>query len=1821
MAVDHSTHDQRFGMSDSSSSAIRGDVAIIGMAALFPGAADLDAYWRNILAKVDAVTDPPPEAWNPEIHYDPNSTDTDRVYCKKGGYLGPLAFFDPLANGIPPVAVGGEPDQWLALQLAHDALLDAGYPQLEDQVRLRTSVVLGKGAYLNTGNLSMVQHGLVISQTLEILKRLHPEYTADDLEVLRHALKQALPPVGPETVSGLIPNVIVGRIANRLDLMGPTYTVDAACASSLIATQLAMRDLLTGECDLALLGGSQVSTPVPILNVFCQLGALSHREQIRPFDKDADGTLLGEGIGMMVLKRLDDAERDGDRIYAVIKGVGVASDGRGVSVMAPRIDGEELALKRAYDAAGISPETVGLVEAHGTGTPVGDVTEIKALARVFGGRDGVVARCAVGSVKSMISHTMPAAGVAGLIKTAMALYQSVLPPTLNCEHPNPKLELEKTPFYLNTQTRPWIHGGPEPRRAGVNAFGFGGINAHVVLEEYHPREPSSRTENSSRSSSRQFPTHVPDWDSDVCILEAESPASLLAEARELLAYLESPHAPAENTSLKNLAYSLAQDLGRCSPGACYRLAIVGTSVSDLRTKLQRAIKRLEAPQCRQIKEQSGIYYSSAPLGPQGKLAFLFPGEGAQYPNMLSDLCINFPEVREAFDEVDRIFSTHPRGYRPSDYIFPPPLVSDAEKQWAETRMWQMDGAIEAVITANHALSLLLTGLKVTPDVIVGHSTGEYSAMRAAGILDLDNQVKLEHFARQLNEGYTDASSNSGVPKAAMLAVGAPRERVEAIAREAGGQVYVAMDNCLHQAVLVGPTEDVQRALDIVRREALIYEYLTFDRAYHTPLFAPYLEGLAQAFSKIPVYSPRVPIYSCTTGTPYPADPTEIRKLILDHWIYAVEFRRTIEALHDDGVRLFVEVGPRGNLTSFVDDILRGRQYWAVPTNVQRRSGITQVNHLVGMLAVQGINLDVGYLFTRRDAQRIDWRGNDQATNAKGSTGPRLKLKTGFPMIALGDDVVEELRRRHQTPSVDPVQPSGPETLDAAMPSEPIAPPSPLIPAATEPGEEHANTVSYDNPRSPILSENEQLDELGLVDENLEPSEASATRSAHPHLPALERMAAPFYASAVDDYLTTMDEFLSVEEQIMRAFLDGGAFPETHPTQEQRDEVNLPPSSAPISAEFPTVVADDTRMAGSDLPPQIIDVPLENEDTLRPDPRDASTDGGALSGAASPACGPDPNSLPILGQIVSIVPGRELVAERTFDPGEDLFLRDHTLGRDVSSSDPSLLGLAVMPLTMSLEIIAEAAKALEPSCLVVGLRDIRAHRWIAFDDEPQTLRVVAHRLDTNQSAVHVQLRNLTEDRHSSEPLKSPVIEAMVLLGDAYGTPPPSSIKSPMNGRASQWTPEALYRDVMFHGPSWRGVTSIEKTGDDGITARITVLPWTSFFRQIADPQFVLDPVVLDAAGQIIGFWTMEHLSHAGLIFPFQLEALDIYAPCHRTGEVLIGAASIELIGEQQVRSDIDVIDAAGRVWMRLVGWADKRFELPSSFYHLILGHADAAVSTEWTAPIAALAEAPATCRMAAVSFASDRRFWLRVWASCVLGKTERDHFRALRTPDIRQIEWLGGRTAAKEAIRELLRSRNDVVVKHADIEITGNDRGQPVVGGAWRSQTATDAVVSIAHTGGRAVAVAHLIPPGAEEAMAERSVLVGVDLEQLRERPDGFDDIAFTDNERALFATMDSAARAEWVTRSWCAKETVAKAVGEGLVDGPASVVVDRLDTTTGEIMVKLGENLAAAYPSLATTQLVAHTMRHDDLVVATTLCIVGSHTDGNDLSSYPRRRA
>ncbi|RSM87607.1 hypothetical protein DMH04_10760 [Kibdelosporangium aridum] len=469
--------------------------AIVGMAVVLPGADDLAGYWDNLVNGVDAIVDVPEHRWD-RIFYRPadgSPVPPDVVYCHRGGFVDSSAFVDTTSFGIPPVSVSGtEPDQLIALHVAAAAVADAGGPdRLPD--RDRVGVILGKGGYVAPAGLKFNQRVRGVHQLSKTLGELLPQLDDEALELIRRTYIEGLGTFRPESAIGLVSNLAASRIANRLDLRGPSYTVDGACASSLLAVDHAVRELASGRCDMVLAGGLHHTHDISFWSVFAQLQALSTSEVIRPFDSRADGTLIGEGTAVMVLKRLADAQRDGDRVYAVVRGVGVSSDGRGTSLVNPDSGGQVRAVAAAWRAAGLDPAVpgaIGLLEAHGTATPAGDTAELTTINSVFGGSQTGPAPV-LGSVKSMIGHTMPAAGAAGMVKTALALYHRVQLPTLHCEHPHPLLA--ESGFRVLDEARDWQPGPVGIRRAGVNAFGFGGVNAHVVLEEApgagHPVPP------------------------------------------------------------------------------------------------------------------------------------------------------------------------------------------------------------------------------------------------------------------------------------------------------------------------------------------------------------------------------------------------------------------------------------------------------------------------------------------------------------------------------------------------------------------------------------------------------------------------------------------------------------------------------------------------------------------------------------------------------------------------------------------------------------------------------------------------------------------------------------------------------------------------------------------------------------------------------------------------------------------------------------------------------------------------------------------------------------------------------------------------------------------------------------------------------------------------------------------------------------------------------------------------------------------------------------------------------------------------------------
>ncbi|MCX5193054.1 SDR family NAD(P)-dependent oxidoreductase [Streptomyces sp. NBC_00249] len=883
------------------------DVAVVGMACAYPGAPDLASYWARILAGADAVTEVPAERWDPDLYYDPDPARAgERTPSRWGGFLPPVPF-DALAHGIPPTSLAGiEPVQLLALEISARALADAGYDSDRTFDRSRTSVVFGAEA----GTELAGAYGL---------RALLPSY----LGALPAALDEQLPRLTEDSFPGILANVIAGRVANRLDLGGANCTVDAACASSLAALDLACRQLRDGDSDMVLCGGADVHNGINDYLMFSSVRALSPGGRCRPFDAAADGIALGEGVGVLVLKRLADAERAGDRVYAVVKAVGAASDGRSLGLTAPRPEGQRRALDRAYARAGISPADVGLVEAHGTGTAVGDGTELAVLSELFTEAGAAPGSCALGSVKSQLGHTKCAAGLAGLIKAARAVHAGVRPPTLHIDTPNPVWEEESSPFSFDAEARPWAV--PAARRvAGVSAFGFGGTNYHAVLAGYGGSEE---------------PRHgLEEWPAELFCFRGEDRRAAGRAMARLAARLEENDTAGRPWTLRDLAAETA------AGGGPVRVAVVARGLDELAARLEQA---------RAFTPGAGVHVRDEAADP-GRVAFLFPGQGSQRTGMLGELFTAFPALRELLD-------TAPRAVVRA--VFPPAAFTAGARAAQRAAVTDTRVAQPALGLAGAAAHLLLGRVGVRPDCVAGHSYGELTALWAAGVYGTGSLLRLS--ARRAAAIVAAAGAEPGT----MAAVSAPPEEVREIAERAG--CVVANHNAPRQCVISGPDAAVASAVAALREAGLSAEPIPVACAFHSGVVAGAADALAEELAGTALADAAVPVWSNTTAAPYPGDAGEVRDLLARQLAQPVRFVEQVEAMYAAGVRTFVEAGPGRVLSGLVGRILHGRPHTVVPLDVPGEHGLVRLVTALAELAAAGVPLEPEALFRGRTSRLPD----------------------------------------------------------------------------------------------------------------------------------------------------------------------------------------------------------------------------------------------------------------------------------------------------------------------------------------------------------------------------------------------------------------------------------------------------------------------------------------------------------------------------------------------------------------------------------------------------------------------------------------------------------------------------------------------------------------------------------------------------------------------------------------------------------------------------------------------------------------------------------
>lgn len=486
------------------------------------------------------------------------------------------------------------------------------------------------------------------------------------------------------------------------------------------------------------------------------------------------------------------------------------------------------------------------------------------------------------------------------------------------------------------------------------------------------------------------------WDTEVFIFQGDSRDDLIRFGKRVLRLLSSE----ARLEPKDLAFTLNCPLRRF---ASYRLAIVADSLKELEKKLSFALRHLSEPQCAKIKDRSGIFFFERPLSQEGTLAFLFPGEGSQYVNMLKDLCIHFTEARDYFDRVDRVFLNDKRDIVPSQVLFPPMSAQSVRDHQAEQKLFQMDMAA-TVLAADYSLFKLFDHLEIQASAMVGHSTGEFAALVASG--GMQTEFDEEIISEVLALGGARGAVDKQIPAAKFVMVGgADSAIVSSVLAESQGEIHLSMDNCPHQVILCCPEAAVTRTMERLKHHGALCSVLPYGRPiHHTSLFESFRDEFSVFLQRRKIVSPHTALYSCATAKPYPEDPAEIRRLAAEQWISRVRFRETIEAMYEDGVRIFVEVGPRGNLTSFVNDILQGRRYIAVPADTPHRSSIFQLHYMVGLLASHGVHMRLDYLYERRAPKRVSLgAGSEQADKRIEGKSP-VRAATVLPGFQLRKEV-------------------------------------------------------------------------------------------------------------------------------------------------------------------------------------------------------------------------------------------------------------------------------------------------------------------------------------------------------------------------------------------------------------------------------------------------------------------------------------------------------------------------------------------------------------------------------------------------------------------------------------------------------------------------------------------------------------------------------------------------------------------------------------------------------------------------------------------------
>jgi acyl transferase domain-containing protein/acyl carrier protein len=866
-------------------------IAIIGMTGRFPGAPNLDDFWRNITGGVESITTFTDEELAAS-GLDVATLKSDPSFVPKRGYLKDADLFDAAFFGMSAnEAAVTDPQQRLFLEASWEALENAGYDP--EQVDGLISVYAGMGGYAYYMN------------------QLHGR--ADLAEL-----------VGERVISlGNDKDYLATRIAYKLNLRGPALNINTACSTSLVAVCQACQGLLTYQCDLALAGGVSVNTPQKSGVRYQEGGVFSPDGRCRPFDAQARGTVSSDGLGVVLLKRLSEAVKDGDPIYAVIKGFGMNNDGSAkVGFTAPSVDGQAEAIATAQAQAGFDPATISYVEAHGTATPLGDPIEIAALTQAFRLDTEERNFCALGSVKGNIGHTNTAAGIAGLIKTALALKNEVLPPSLNFTEPNPKIDFPDSPFFVNTKLAEW-KAGETPRRAGVSSFGLGGTNAHIVLEEAPAAEPSA-----------------PSRKEQLLVFSAKTAAALDAATDRFLAHLKAN----PNVNLADAAYTL-QTGRRAFP---HRRTLVSRNVDEAIEALgARDSKRLVT---RQV-ESKILDAKDCPV------VFMFPGQGSQYVNMGADLYRTEPVFKEQVDRCAEILLPT-LGLDLRQVLYPPAgKETAAEEALIQTRITQ-----PALFTIEYALANLWMSWGIKPAALIGHSIGEYVAACLAGVFTLEDALSLVAQRGRLIQG---------MPRGSMLAVPMTEDELLKILPPA---LSLAAVNGLSRCVVSGSSADVEAFLAQLTASGKTGRALHTSHAFHSSMMEPVLEPFAECVRQVKRGRPTIPFLSNLTGTWITAEEAGDPQYWTRHLRQGVRFADGIGELLKKEDAILLEVGPGTTLNSLAKLQTVPLPHRAIFSSLrhpqEEKPDLACLLTALGQLWSRGVKMDWAAFYANEQRRRI-----------------------------------------------------------------------------------------------------------------------------------------------------------------------------------------------------------------------------------------------------------------------------------------------------------------------------------------------------------------------------------------------------------------------------------------------------------------------------------------------------------------------------------------------------------------------------------------------------------------------------------------------------------------------------------------------------------------------------------------------------------------------------------------------------------------------------------------------------------------------------------